>query len=361
MHLMPSWHLTASESTPIGKSQKNIPIMLLGSRLSHSRLLVIFALLLIEFTLLLSCCILVLLVLRHQVVHVAFCLCELHFIHTLSCIPVQEGFTTEHRSEVFCDPLEHFLNRCGVSREGNRHLQALRWNVANRRFDIVGDPFHEVRRVLILHIQHLFIHLFRGHATTEKGCGCQVTAMSGVGSTHHVFGVEHLLRKFGYCQSTVLLRTTRSQGRKTRHEEVKPGKRNEVHCDLTKIAIQLPWKAKTSCNTTHCRAHQMIEISIRRCSELQRAEANVRERFVIQQEALISILDQLVERQYGIVGLNNCIGHLRRGKNGESLHDAVRILLADFRDKQSAHTRTSTAAKRMAHLKTLQSIASLGL
>ena len=52
---------------------------------------VIFALLLVEFTLLFSSSILVLLVLRDQIIHVGLGLSELHLIHTLTSVPVQEG------------------------------------------------------------------------------------------------------------------------------------------------------------------------------------------------------------------------------------------------------------------------------
>ena len=55
----------------------------------------------------LGCCVLVLLVLRDQVVHVALGFGELELIHAFSCVPVQECFASEHRSELFADPLEH--------------------------------------------------------------------------------------------------------------------------------------------------------------------------------------------------------------------------------------------------------------
>ena len=58
---------------------------------------VIFALLLVEFTLLFSSSILVLLVLRDQIIHVGLGLSELHLIHTLTGVPVQEGLAGEQK------------------------------------------------------------------------------------------------------------------------------------------------------------------------------------------------------------------------------------------------------------------------
>jgi len=39
-------------------------------------------------------------------------------------------------------------------------------------FDIVWDPFYEIRRVLVLNVQHLFMNFFGGHSSSEKGGGC---------------------------------------------------------------------------------------------------------------------------------------------------------------------------------------------
>merc|ERR1712232_497801 len=68
------------------------PIYVLGAH-------VILALLLIELAFLLCSCILVLLVLGYQVVHVAFGLGEFHLVHSFTCVPMQESLTTEHRGK----------------------------------------------------------------------------------------------------------------------------------------------------------------------------------------------------------------------------------------------------------------------
>merc|ERR1711893_529321 len=101
-------------------------------------------LLLVELALLLGGGILVLLVLRHQVVHVGFGLSELHLVHALSSVPMQESLATEHGGELLRDSLEQLLDGGGVSNEGGRHLQASWWDVADSGLHVVGDPFDEV-------------------------------------------------------------------------------------------------------------------------------------------------------------------------------------------------------------------------
>ena len=52
--------------------------------------------LLVEFSLLLSGGVLVLLVLRDQIVHVGLGLSELHLVHALTSVPMEESLTPEH-------------------------------------------------------------------------------------------------------------------------------------------------------------------------------------------------------------------------------------------------------------------------
>ena len=52
---------------------------------------------------------LILLILGDEVVHVALGLGELHLVHALAGVPMQEGFTSEHGCELFGNSLEEFL------------------------------------------------------------------------------------------------------------------------------------------------------------------------------------------------------------------------------------------------------------
>ena len=86
-------------------------------------------------------------------------LSELHLIHALSSVPMQESLATEHSCELLADTLEELLDGGAVANESGSHLQTTRWDVANGGLHIVGDPFHKVAAVLVLDIEHLLINL----------------------------------------------------------------------------------------------------------------------------------------------------------------------------------------------------------
>ena len=211
----------------------------------------LFGLLFASLALLIGGGVLVLLVLRHQIVHVGLGLSEFHLVHALASVPMQESLATEHSSELFAHTLEQLLDGRRVANESGAHLQTSWRDIANGGLHVVGDPFNEVRGVLVLYVQHLLVHFFHGHAATENGGYGQITAVAGIACGHHVLGIEHLLGELGHGQCTVLLRATRCQWGEAGHEKVETRKRHHVDGQLSQISVQLTWKSEASGHSRH--------------------------------------------------------------------------------------------------------------
>merc|ERR1712061_959475 len=85
---------------------------------NHFGLLLVLLLLILELALVIGSGLLVLLVFGHQVVHVGLGLSELHLVHALPGVPVEESLPPEHGSELFSNSLEQLLDSRGVADEG---------------------------------------------------------------------------------------------------------------------------------------------------------------------------------------------------------------------------------------------------
>eukprot|EP00906_Rhabdomonas_costata_P037626 RCo053036 len=332
-----------------------------GKKEWAQRDLLLGLLFLIKLSLLLNGGVLVLLVLRDQIVHVGLRLRELHLVHALAGVPMQEGLAAEHRRELLGHPLEHLLDRRVVANERRGHLQPLGRDIADAALYVVRDPLHEVAAVLVLHVEHLLVDLLRGHPPAEHRRGGQVAPVAGVRRGHHVLGVEHLLRQLGHRQGAVLLRATRGQRGEPHQEEVQTGERDQVDRQLAQVGVQLTREPQAARHTAHHRGHQVVQVPKRRRGQLQRAEADVVQRLVVNAHHLIRVLDQLVDAEGGVVGLHHGVRDLRRGDHGERQHHPVGVLLADLRDQQRAHPAARAPAQTVRNLEALQAVAALGL
>merc|ERR1712008_639419 len=96
---------------------------------------------------------------------------------------------------------------------------------------------------------NLFVNFFHGNTATENCSHCQVSSMSGIACSHHVFSIKHLLGQFWYSQRSVLLATTGCQWGESGHEKVKPGEGNHVDCQFSQICVQLTGEPQTSGDT----------------------------------------------------------------------------------------------------------------
>merc|ERR1711931_37946 len=80
-------------------------------------LLLLFPLLLIKLSLLFSSCVLILLILGDEIVHVGFSLGEFHLVHSLASVPMQESLASEHGRELLGGSLEELLDGGRVADE----------------------------------------------------------------------------------------------------------------------------------------------------------------------------------------------------------------------------------------------------
>jgi hypothetical protein len=185
--------------------------------------------------------------------------------------------------------------------------------------------------------------------------------MTGIGGTHHVLGIELLLGQLGDSQGTVLLGSTRSQGSKSDHEEMKTGEGDHVHSKLAKIAVKLTRESQAASGTADSSRHKMVKISVGGGGKLKSSKADVVQGLVIKGEALVGVLNELMDGESGVVGLHDGIGHLGGRDDGVGRHDSVGVFLTDLGDQEGSHTGSGTTTHGVGHLESLKAVRRLSL
>ena len=185
--------------------------------------------------------------------------------------------------------------------------------------------------------------------------------MARVGGGHHVLGVEHLLGQLRHGERAVLLRATRRERREADHEEVEAREGDHVDGQLAQVAVELAREAEAAGGGRHDGGDQVVEVTEGRGGQLEGAEADVVQGLVVEEERLVRVLDQLVDREHAVVRLDDGVRHLGRREDRVGAHHAVGVLLADLGDQEGAHAGAGAATERVGHGEALEAVAALGL
>lgn len=94
----------------------------------------------------------------------------------------------------------------------------------------------------------------------------------------------------------------------------------------------------------------MVHVSVRWLRELERAGADIVESLVVDTEGLVGTLDEAVDRETGVVRLDDGVRSLRRWDYRVSRYYAIRIFLADVAYEEESHSGSGSSAKRVDYL-----------
>ena len=134
--------------------------------------------------------------------------------------------------------------------------------------------------------------------------------MPWVTSSHHVLRIEHLLGELWHRDGTVLLATTSSKRSEADHEEMETREGNQVDGHLAEVRVELTREPQASGDAGHDDRNEMVQVIVGRSGQLESAETDLVQRLIVNAKGFIGVLNELVDRECGIVGLNNSVRNL---------------------------------------------------
>ncbi len=134
---------------------------------------------------------------------------------------------------------------------------------------------------------------------------------------------------------------------------------DHVDGQLSQICVELAGEAQARGHSRHCQGDKMVKVSIGGVGQPESAEADVIESLIVNTVGLVSVLNELVNRQGCIVGLDDSVRHLGGGDDRVGVHDPVGVLLTDLRDEEGSHAGASATSKRVSKLESLEAVTRL--
>ena len=271
------------------------------------------------------------------------------------------SLSAEHSSELIGHSGEDLLDGGAVAEEGGGDGAVSGRDVVDRGGDVVGDPLDEEVVVLLVNALHAVIDIAGGDLASEDAGGSEVETTTRIAGAHHVLVVELL---GGELADGVLAVSTsvRSVERSIAgDEEVETREGNEVDGELSEVAVELTGVTEGAGDAGHGLGDEAVHVGVAGGLDAEGAVADVVEGLVIEDDDLIAVLEELVDGEGGVVGLNDGVGDLGGGEDGEGEDHAIGVLLLDLAEEKGTHTGTGTTTEGMGELEALELVAGLGL
>ena len=134
---------------------------------------------------------------------------------------------------------------------------------------------------------------------------------------------------------------------------------HEVDCELSQVRVELTWESEAAGDSGKGGRHEMVKITVGWGGELEGSEADIVKGLVVNAHDIIGVLDELMDREGGVVRLDDGIRDLGGWHDGEGAHLSVGVLFSDLGDEEGSHTRASTTTEGVGDLETLEAIATL--
>jgi len=167
--------------------------------------------------------------------------------------------------------------------------------------------------------------------------------------------------ELGDGEGTVLLGAAGGEGGETSHEEVETGEGDQVDSELSEVGVELTGETEAAGDTGESGGDEMVKITVGGGGELEGSEADIVKGLVINAHNLVSVLNELMDGEGGVVGLDDGVGDLGGGHDGEGSHDSVGVLFTDLGDEEGSHAGAGTTTEGVGDLEALEAIATLSL
>merc|ERR1719281_2347587 len=293
---------------------------------------------------------------------------ELTFLHALTDVPVNESTLGVHEVELMVDAGEYLSDGRGVGDHAHSALHAGkvaarhdgRRLVVDTALEAGGAPVNELDGALGLDGSDSSVDILRDYITTVHEAARHVLAVARIALSHHGGGLEGRVGDLSNRELFVvgLLRRD-DRGVRGKHE-VDTGVRDEVGLELSDVDVEGTIEAEGSGQGGDDLSDEAVEVGVGGALDVEGTAADVVDGFVVEHDGDVSMLEERVGGQHGVVRLNDSGGHLRGRVDGEAELGLAAVVDGEALEEEGAEAGAGAAANSVKDEEALEAGAVVG-
>merc|ERR1711981_1013914 len=293
---------------------------------------------------------------------------EFTFFHTLTDVPMDEGTLGVHEIELVIDSGEDLSDGSGVGdhADGAHDLGEITtwdnsgWLVVDTALEASGAPVDELDGSLGLDGGNGGVDVLGDNVTSVHHAASHVLSVSGVALGHHGGGLEGGVGDLGNGELLVVGLLGRDDGGVGREHEMDSGVGDEVGLELGDIDVEGTIESEGGSQGGDDLGDQSVEVGVGGSLDVEGSSADIVDGLVVKHDGDVSMLEEGVSREDGVVGLNDGSRHLGRGVDGEAKLGLLAVIDGESLKKERTEAGAGSATDGVEDQEALETGALIG-
>jgi len=278
---------------------------------------------------------------------------------------MDEGSLGIHEIEFVINSGEDLSNGGGVGdhADGSHDLGEITtwddgwWLIVDTTLETGWAPVDELDGSLGLDGGNGGVDILWYNITSVHEAACHVLSVSWVTLGHHGGGLEGGVGDLSNRQLLVVGLFGTDHGSVTGKHEVNTRVGHQVGLELSDIDVEGTIETEGGRQGGDNLSDQSVQVSVGGSFDVQRSTADIVDGFVVEHDAHISVFQQGVSGQHGVVWLNDSGGNLRRGVDGETQLGLLSVVDGKSFQEEGTETGTGTSTDGVEDEETLETSA----
>mmetsp|Transcript_60546 Transcript_60546/g.69081 ORF Transcript_60546/g.69081 Transcript_60546/m.69081 type:complete len:448 (-) Transcript_60546:113-1456(-) len=287
---------------------------------------------------------------------------EFSFFHTFSDVPVNESSLGVHKIELMIDSGENFSDGSRVGDHANSSHDLSQISSGNDGGRLVidtaletgGAPVDKLDGSLSLDGGDGSVDILGDDITSVHHTTGHIFTVTRITLSHHGGGLEGGVGDFSNGQLLVISLLGGDDGSIRGKHKMNSGVGHQVGLEFSNIDVEGTIESQRGGQRGDNLRDQSVQVGVSGSFDVQRSSGNIVDGFVIQHNSDISMFQQRVSGQHGVVGLDDSVGDLGRGVDGETQLGFLTVINRQSFQKERSQTGSGSTTDGVENQETLQ-------